>query len=257
MPATWTSTGSSSVTHVAVGRADVADRAVLGVRLAGAGRAGDEHESLRLGQHGRQQLALLAGQPGPVESGDALGAGEQPDDDLLAVHRRQRADARLDRQAVDRELRAAVLRAAALRDVETRHDLDAAHRCGGGRARHGHDVAQQTVDAVADAQVARLRLDVHVAGPRPHGVGQHDVHEADDRRCLHGLPALVGLCGVVRVELLEQRRDVGGVLRERPAAGEVVADLAVGGDDDRQLGRSRVELDVVERDHVGGAQRRQ
>ena len=47
--------------------------------------------------------------------------------------------------------------------------------------RHRHDVPQQTVDAVPDPQVAGLRLDVHVARAGPHGVGEHDVDQPDDR----------------------------------------------------------------------------
>jgi hypothetical protein len=57
----------------------------------------------------------------------------------------------------------------------------------GRAARDGHDVAQQAVDAVADAQLVGLRLDVHVGGAGAHGVGEHHVDEPDDRRRLDAL----------------------------------------------------------------------
>ena len=88
---------------------------------------------------------------------------------------------------------------------------------------HGHDVAQQAVDAVADAQVAGLRLDVDVAGAGAHGVGEHDVDEAHDRRGLDRLLADLDVGRVVVAEALEQGVHVGGVLRQRPGAGQVVA----------------------------------
>jgi hypothetical protein len=118
-------------------------------------------------------------------------------------------------------------------------------RCG---ARH--DVAQQAVDAVADAQLAGLRLDVHVGRAGAHGVGEHDVDEADDRRGLEALRAESSTSGSSASMPVEQVGDVGGVLRQRPGAGEVVADLALGRDQHDELGGAGVELDVVERDDV-------
>ncbi len=236
---------------VAVGGADLLDPGVQGVGLAGAGRAGDEDQALRLHQRGVDELELRGGQAGAVQPRDVVGRRQQADDDLLAVQRRQGRDARLDRQAVDGELGAAVLRAAPLGDVEPGDDLDAADGGGGGVARHGHDVAEQPVDAVADAQLAGLRLDVDVGGAGAHGVGEHDVDQPDDRRGLDALDREVLDLLLGAVHALEQGVDVGGVLRQRPGAGEVVAHLAVGGDEHDELGGAGVELDVVERHDVG------
>jgi len=140
---------------------------------------------------------------------------------------------------------------APLGDVQTRDDLDAADGGGGRAPRDRHDVAQQAVDPVADPQVAGLRLDVHVAGPGADGVGEHHVDEPDDGRRLDGLRGDVDLGRVVGVQPLEQGVDVGGVLRQRPRAGQVVAYLAVGRHQHDQLPDAGVELDVVQREHVG------
>jgi hypothetical protein len=212
---------------VAVRRRHLLDGGVQRVRLAGAGRAGDEHEALRLHQRCPQQVQLRTGQAGLVEVRHVVGARQEADDDLLAVQRRQGGDACLDHHAVDGELRAAVLRTPALGDVEAGHDLDAAD--GGGRrvARDGHDVAQQAVDAVADAQLVGLRLDVDVGGAGADGVGEHHVDEPDDRRRLDALRRDLLDLALAGVDALEHRRHVGGVLRQRPRAGQVVAHLAV------------------------------
>ena len=44
-----------------------------------------------------------------------------------------------------------------------------------------HDLAQHAVDAVADDHPALDRLDVDVAGPAGDAVGEHHVHQPDDR----------------------------------------------------------------------------
>ena len=61
-----------------------------------------------------------------VEVEADVAAVEHAHDDALAEHRRQHADAQVDRVAADVQLDAAVLRQAALGDVEVGHDLDAA-----------------------------------------------------------------------------------------------------------------------------------
>ena len=48
--------------------------------------------------------------------------------------------------------------------------------------RRRHDVVEDAVDAVADAQLLLVRLDVDVAGALLNRRHQHDVDEPDDRR---------------------------------------------------------------------------
>ncbi len=95
---------------------------------------------------------------------------EHADHRLLAAAARKGADAEVDLAAVQHHVDAAVLRQAALADVQRRHDLDAA----GDRAeqvlRHLQRLVQPAVDAVADSQAAFGRLDVDVAGAFLDGV---------------------------------------------------------------------------------------
>jgi hypothetical protein len=135
---------------------------------------------------------------------------EETHDDLLAEERRQAGDAEVD-VAVDAliletDLDAAVLRQALLRDVELRHDLDARRDRIAELHRRLHDVVEQTVDAVADAQFLLVGLDVDVAGALLDRRHQDDVHELDDRRFL----ALLGeRLGADLLELVEDL-DVAG-----------------------------------------------
>ena len=48
--------------------------------------------------------------------------------------------------------------------------------------RRRHDVVEDPVDAVADAELLLVRLDVDVAGALLNRRHQHDVDQADDRR---------------------------------------------------------------------------
>ena len=91
-------------------------------------------------------------------------------------------DADVDVLAAEADADAAVHREALLGDVEVGHDLDA----GDDRAleavqlrRHVH-LVQHAVDAVADAQLRLLRLDVDVRRALAIGLGDDPVHELDD-----------------------------------------------------------------------------
>ena len=91
-------------------------------------------------------------------------------------------DAHVDRAAGDRQRQAAVLRQAALGDVEVGHDLhardDAASHARGDPLRGG----EHAVDAVLDARLAGDRSEVDVAGAELDGLGDDRVDELDDRR---------------------------------------------------------------------------
>ena len=174
------------------------------------------------------------------------------------------------------DLDAAVLRQPLLGDVELRHDLDARGDRVAHLHRRGHDVVEDAVDAVPDAEFLFVRLDVDVARALLNGRHQHDVHELDDRRfaalllerlgadLLHVLEDL-DVVGAGDRHLLDRlgghleragARRVTRAGRRRRLAERVVARDRVA---DRRLGRhdrldvvARHELDVVHGEHVGG-----
>ena len=101
---------------------------------------------------------------------------------VLAEHARHDRHAKVDRSAVDRDLEAAVLRHAALGNVELRHHLDAGDDLLRGlHPADRRDLQQHAVDAVANHEPAGPRLEVNVAGAGPQCVEQGRMHELDDR----------------------------------------------------------------------------
>ena len=162
------------------------DRGVERVRLARAGRPGDEHDAV-----GPVDRVLEAAQRLLVEAELRhvelqLRLVEQPHDDLLAELRRDARDAQVEvaRALLDAQpdLDAAVLRQALLGDVELRHDLQARDQGIAGPHRQRHDVVQDAVDAEADAELLLVRLDVDVRGARLQGLDEDQVGDLDDRR---------------------------------------------------------------------------
>ncbi len=108
----------------------------------------------------------------------------KPQADALAADGGNRGDADVDRLAFHLEIDAAILRHAALGDVEIGHDLDARNHAGLQHLdlrRHGHFV-QHAVDAVADAQVVLQRLDVNIGRAFVERRAHDLVDEADHGR---------------------------------------------------------------------------
>ena len=121
---------------------------------------------------------------------------EDPDHDLLAEQRRQRADPEVDRLAAELQLHPAVLRHALLGDVQPRDDLDARRQLVLDGDRRLRDLAQLAVDAEAHAVVVFVGLEVQVGRAQVDRVDQHLLQEADDRRVLDvgcGFRRVVGL----------------------------------------------------------------
>ena len=87
---------------------------------------------------------------------------EDTHDHALAVSRRQRRHAYVDRAAGDPEADASVLRQALLGDVELGHDLDARNDQWGDRAPALQHFTQDAVDAEAHHQAVFERFDVNV-----------------------------------------------------------------------------------------------
>ena len=109
--------------------------------------------------------------------------------DAFAVQHRDDRDADVDLAAAHLELDAAVLRQALLGDVQPGHDLQAADDRGlkAIDLRRHRLRLQHAVDAVANLNAGRLRLDVHVAGPRFDRLDQNFVHQPNDRGLLRHL----------------------------------------------------------------------
>ena len=87
-----------------------------------------------------------------------------------------------------------------------------------------HHLVEHAVDAVADAEVLLVGLDVDVGGALLDGVEQDEVDELDDRRVVGGLREVVDvlvlrLLGELDVAVVEVADD----LVERGALGRVVA----------------------------------
>ena len=110
---------------------------------------------------------------------------EDSEHDLLAEQRGKGRHAVVDDLLAHLQLDAAVLRHAALGDVELRHDLEARDQRRLELHRRLHDFLQRAVDAVADADVVLEALEVDVRRAALHRIREDGVDQLDDRRVLH------------------------------------------------------------------------
>ena len=110
---------------VEVGRVDLGQAGVQRRRLAGAGRAGDEHDAVRALDELVDDHEVIVAEADVGEVEEHARAIEQTDRDALAVDAGRGRDAHVDVLAGDLAADAAVLRQALLGDVEAGHDLDA------------------------------------------------------------------------------------------------------------------------------------
>ena len=114
--------------HVARRRSAMrAERRVERRRLAAAGRAGDQHDAVASARATVVELrrSVDGGDAELAESRATLGAVEEAEHDALAARGRHDRDPHVDVAAADPDGDAAVLRQAALGDVEAGHDLHA------------------------------------------------------------------------------------------------------------------------------------
>ena len=180
------------------------------------------------------------------------GAVEQAEDDALAGRRRHDRHPHVDVPAADPQRDAAVLRQAALGDVEPGHDLHARHHGGVQPSRRREHVVQHAVDAQPDREGALEGLDVHVAGARPDRLVDDAVHQANGGRVLAGFQE-VGRLGVVErrgVELeagAEGRAVVGRGGRGRVVGARDRVAQGVGRDHQRPDHGPVEQAQVVER----------
>ena len=150
--------------------------------FAAAGRAGEQDDAVGL----RDELADLAlggGREAKQREIEFI-AGEKTEADAFAGDGGNRRDADVDGLVIQLEVDAAILRHAALGDVEIGHDLDARNHAGLQHldlSRHGH-LVEHAVDAVADAQIVFQRLDVDVSRALLERRAHDLVDETDDGR---------------------------------------------------------------------------
>ena len=127
---------------------------------------------------------IASDRPRAASVGNLARLVEQAHRHRLAFDRRQRGDADVEQAPGGRGAQrdAAVLRLAALGDVELREHLQAGRDAGRESLRDPLRDVQHTVDAVADDQLFFLRLDVNVAGTVLGSGEDERVDEANERR---------------------------------------------------------------------------
>ena len=233
-PGSWYSTGSSIVMMFVSGVVDHVQRRVEAGGLAGAGRAGDEGRAVGAREAGSE--AARACPPACRACRARCRACSlsrirstifSPLTEGSEAMRRSIGwppTVRPTRPSCGRRFSAMSRLAMILRREVTPGDHAARHR---GR------VVQHAVDAVADAHVLALGLEVDVGGALLDALGDHAVDELDDRRLAGGLADLGDLAEVVvlLLVLLDRLGDRGVELarvarsprrcprRRRPPAG--------------------------------------
>ncbi len=225
--------------------------------LAATGRPGDEHHAERL-----VDLTLEVGERfrlvpklGHVQLQVAL--VQKTQNDLLAEEGREHRDTVVHVLAAAKlDLDAAVLRQAALGDVELAHDLDAG--CYGvfQLQRRFHHLVEHAVDAVAHPEELLVRLDMDIGRLLLDGVGENKVDQLDDRGVLGGALQradidLLFLPDDLQVLHLEVAHDVG---KRCALVVELVDGSLYGalGDHDDFYVVAGHELYVVDGEDVGG-----
>ena len=185
---------------------DALERRVQRRGLARAGRAGDQHDAVRLVDQLVHQLLRARIHAERIQLQAAGLLVQQTQHHALAVAGGNRRHAHVDRAAGDAQRDAAVLRQALLGDVELRHDLDARddqRRDGAPRLQH---FAQHAVDAEAHDQAVLERLDVNVGRVVLDRLREDRVDQLDDRRLVVALQQVGGFR-----QILREVREVGVV----------------------------------------------
>ena len=199
-----------------VGAVELVERRVERGRLARAGRARHEDDAVGPADQVLELAEFVLGEPELADADADVVLVEDPHHHRLAVVGRQHADAEVVVFAVGGELDAAVLRAAALGDVELGEDLDAGEHRPQETARGIVALDEPAVDAVADPHAVFERLDVDVAGPELHRLDDDQVDELHDRGV--GVVLLGRGCLLLDGRLGEVDRGVGELLEHRVGA---------------------------------------
>ncbi len=166
MPGRLISAGSSAVEMLVSSRVEDIEAGVQRHGLAAAGGAGHQDHALRLGEVLEvQSRAGTARSPARRCRASRCDGSRIRSHDLFAEQRRAGADAKVDGAILGQpHLDAAVLRHAALGDVEARHDLEARDDLDRELHRRLRDFLQHAVHAGADAEGLFVGLEVDVRG---------------------------------------------------------------------------------------------
>src|SRR5206468_7469795 len=122
-------------------------------RDPGSRRSGDQDRAVRATVRALEPFLGFGQEPELLEAQHGLALVEDSHDDLFAVHRRQRRDAEVDAAATHLHADAAVLRDAALGDVDVGHDLQTADDARLDAAGRAHHFVEHAVDAETDPEV--------------------------------------------------------------------------------------------------------
>src|SRR6266849_1716920 len=150
-------------------------------RLAASRRAGDEEDALRPVEEIEKDLERVRPEPKDSEILDEVGAVEDAHRHALAVERRDGGDAQIIVLPADGDPDAAVLRQAALGDVELRHDLDARDDGGAQPGRRRRALTQEAVDPVANDEAVVEGFDMDVGRTAFDAARDQEIDETDDR----------------------------------------------------------------------------
>ncbi|CEE79469.1 conserved hypothetical protein [Xanthomonas citri pv. citri] len=161
---------------------ELAQRGVQRGGLARTGGPGHQHGAVRLLQHLAELRQEVFGEAELVEVEHHRLAIEQAHDHAFAMRSGHGADAQIQLLALHAQHDAAVLRQAALGDVELGHDLDAADDRSSELGRRAFAFHQHAVHAVTHLEAAFERFDMDVGGAQFHRVLDHQVHQPDHRR---------------------------------------------------------------------------
>ncbi len=186
MPRIWYSTGSSMVISLSSSVLISLSAAYSVVVLPRAGWAGDQHHAVRLLDVAAELAQVFVAEADHVERElvELLAHRlfvQHAEHGVFAVDRRHDGDAEVDGAPVVAHAETAVLRHAALGDVELAHDLDA--RDDGGMMLLGdglHGLLQHAVNTVLDDHRVVAGLDVNIAGAPLQRGKDRGVDQADD-----------------------------------------------------------------------------
>src|SRR5712691_4424829 len=242
---------------------DLVDRGVKGGGFPGAGGPGDQHHAVGLANVAAELAHVFIREADDVEAEilELLGEGflvQHAQHGVLAVNGGHDGYAEVHKASFITDAEAAVLRHAALGDIELAHHLDAGED--GGMpllGDGGHGVLQDAVNAVFDDDLDVARLDVNVAGTAFERGEDHRVHQADHRADggVAGQPVAGNRLFAFLLLLHHlEGESLGGLLEDALRllrALEQVADLRRGSDLDDQLSPKQ-QLQLIAQQHLAG-----
>ena len=207
-----------------VGRVDLAEAGVESSGLAGAGRAGHEHDAVRQLDEALEG-SLVVGEEAELRQAEReVRLVEHTHDDRFAMVRRHGRDTKVEVLAVDVDLDTPILRDALLGDLHLRHDLDTrddrALKTLGGRIH----LSEGAVDSVANAELLLHRLEMNIGSLHLDAVDDKHRGELYDR-------GVIARGVGVEIGELVAGLDVGGILAALVELGHRGHNLALRRDD--------------------------